>query len=129
MFGWCSRTGTFVELPTPDGFVCMLLQIVPRGPAWSKGGPHDSAVLHGVRSARVEHRLVLEPTILCLHAGGCIRHGDHPAFSISVAIIFIVNIIATFHIFHAEENDILRFRGTRRLELSQIWCQCYFVIK
>lgn len=89
MFGWCSRTGAFVELPGPDGLVRMLLQIVPRGPAWSKGGPHDPTVLHGVRRTRVEHRLVLKPTVFRLHTGGCTRHGDHSALSVSVAVRFI----------------------------------------
>lgn len=96
MFGWCSRTGTFVELPTPDGFVRMLLQIVPCGPTWGKSGPHNPTVLHGVRRARIEHRLILEPTVFRLHAGGCIRHGDHPAFPVSVAIIFIICFILHF---------------------------------
>lgn len=75
-----------MELPTPDGFVRMLLEIVPRGPAWSKGGPHHPTVLHGIRRTGVEHRLVLKPTVLRLHAGGCTRHRDHPALSVSVAI-------------------------------------------
>jgi len=70
---------------------------VPRGPAWGKSGPHDPTVLHGVRRARVEHRFVLEPTIFRLHAGGRIRHGNHSAFPVSVAIIFIA--CFTFYIF------------------------------
>lgn len=88
MFSWCSRTGALMELPTTDSFVGMLLQVVPRGPAWSKGGPHNSTVLHGVRRTRIEHRLVLEPAVFRLHAGGCIRHGDHPAFPVSVEFAF-----------------------------------------
>lgn len=87
MFGWCGCTGTFMKLPTPDGLVCVLLQIVSRGPTWSEGGPHDSTVLHGIRRARIKHCLILEPTVFRLHPRSCIRHGDHPAFPIPIAII------------------------------------------
>ena len=96
MFGWCSRTGAFMELPTPDGFVRMLLQIMSCGSAWGKGSPHNSTILHGICRARVEHRLVLEPTIFRLHTGGCIWHGNHPAFAVPVAIIFIARFISHF---------------------------------
>lgn len=87
MFGWCSRAGTFVKLPAPDGLVCVLLQVVSRGSTWSKSGPHHSTVLHGIRRARIKHCLILEPTVFRLHPRSCIRHGDHPALPISIAII------------------------------------------
>ncbi|KYN37132.1 hypothetical protein ALC56_08923, partial [Trachymyrmex septentrionalis] len=105
MFGWCSRTGAFMELPTPDGFVRMLLQIVSCGPAWGKGSPHNSTILHGVRRARVKHRLVLEPTIFRLHTGGCIRHGNHPAFAVPS------NVASTMPIKMTPTHDDIRIRS------------------
>lgn len=85
MFGWCGRTGTFVKLPTPNGLVRVLFQIMSRGPTWRQGGPHHPAVLHGIRRTWIEHRLVLQPTVFRLHAGSRVRHGDHSAFPVPVA--------------------------------------------
>lgn len=85
MFGWCGRTGALLKLPSSDGFVRVLLQVVSGGAARRKGGPHHSAVLHGVCGAGVQYRLVLDPTVFRLHAGGCVRHGDHAALTAPVA--------------------------------------------
>ncbi|KYM99161.1 hypothetical protein ALC62_10130, partial [Cyphomyrmex costatus] len=105
MFSWCSRTGAFMELPTPDSFVRMFLQIMSCGPTWGKGSPHDSTVLHGICSARVEHCLILEPTIFRLHAGGCIRHRNHPAFAVPS------NVASTMPIKMTPTHDDIRIRS------------------
>jgi len=85
MFGWCSRTGTFVELPTTDGLVRVLFQIMSGSSTRSKGSPHHPAVLHGVRRAGIKHRFILQPTVFRLHTGSCIRHGHHSALAVPIA--------------------------------------------
>lgn len=93
MFGWCSRTGALLELPAADGLVRVLLQVVPGGAARCESGPHHPAVLHGVGRARIQHRLVLDPTVFRLHAGGRVRHRDHAAFAASVATANYVRLV------------------------------------
>lgn len=109
MFGWCGRTGTLVELSAPDGLVRVLLQIVSRSAARGKGGPHDPAVLHGVRRAGIKHRLVLDPTVFRLYAGRRIRHGDHPALSASVAAVDLyLSFIVSSDVFGGFRRDPAR---------------------
>lgn len=122
MFSWCSRTGTtFVKLPAPDGLVRMFLQVMSGGSTWGESGPHHPTVLHGVGRAGIKHRFILQPTVLCLHAGSCVGHGHHSALAVSIAIyVYIINYCSRLWFFSDCNIDVRSLDESAKIVFSII---------